>query len=126
MSTPARWTALPKIADTQVEAGHERTAWAWLRLNVLGNLPLLLGALIVGALILLSLLAPALAPYNPLQERRLYFTDGKWLTAPFAPSAIFPLGTDLQGRDILSNLLYGARYTLLIAGLVVLVRLIVG
>src|SRR5262249_56699712 len=97
MSVRARWERLPMAAAAgDEEAAHRRTFGQWFRLNVLGNLPLLLGALIVGGLVGLALLAPMVSPHNPLQEQRLYYQDGRWLTAPFAPSSIFPLGTDTQ------------------------------
>lgn len=51
-----------------------------------------------------ALLAPVLAPYPPLQ------VDFDAVRQP--PSAAHWLGTDQQGRDILSRLLYGARISL--------------
>lgn len=52
----------------------------------------------------LALLAPALAPYDPLA------VDFDHVREP--PSAQHWFGTDKQGRDILSRLLYGARISL--------------
>jgi len=45
---------------------------------------------------------------------------------PIGPNAHFPLGADLVGRDVLSRTLYGARMSLLVAGLGTLLALIVG
>jgi ABC-type dipeptide/oligopeptide/nickel transport system permease subunit len=56
------------------------------------------------ALIVIALLAPLLAPYDPLQ------TDFDHLREP--PNAHHWLGTDKQGRDILSRLMFGARISL--------------
>lgn len=59
------------------------------------------GAAVVLLVILVALLAPWLAPYDPstqILERRLE-----------SPSAAHPLGLDELGRDILSRLLWGAR-----------------
>ena len=65
------------------------------------------------ALILLlaaaALLAPWIAPYDPLQQ--------SWSAVRKAPSAAHWLGTDEVGRDILSRLIWGARASLL-AGVV--------
>lgn len=58
----------------------------------------------VCALIVLALLAPVLAPYDPLA------TDFDHLREP--PSRQHWLGTDKEGRDILSRLLFGARISL--------------
>ncbi len=66
-----------------------------------------LAALIVG----LSLAAPVLAPHDPDEAfRDLMPPDGSALP----PSAAFPLGTDPDGRDYLSRLLFAARATLLV------------
>ncbi|MDI7276378.1 MAG: M28 family peptidase, partial [Anaerolineae bacterium] len=51
---------------------------------------------------------------------------GKVLSPPFAPSSEFLLGTDQQGRDILSLLLSGARRTFTIAFFAVLARVVLG
>ena len=64
----------------------------------------LLGGSIVSVLILVALLAPLLAPSDPL-EQNLY--------QRLQPSSlIHPLGTDDFGRDILSRIIYGARISL--------------
>lgn len=56
------------------------------------------------ALVSVALFAPVLAPYDPLD------TDFDHLRQP--PDAQHWLGTDKQGRDILSRLLFGARISL--------------
>jgi peptide/nickel transport system permease protein len=66
----------------------------------------LVGSVLVLAVCLTALLAPSLAPHNPLTQ----YPDG--LTAqgaPKPPGGAFALGTDDLGRDILSRLLYGTR-----------------
>src|SRR3989449_8667905 len=71
-----------------------------------------LGAVIVVLYALAALAAPLLAPHPPLVqylEERLN-----------PPSAQFPLGLDQLGRDIFSRLLFGARLSLIV-GLVVVV-----
>jgi peptide/nickel transport system permease protein len=67
----------------------------------------LIGLAILLAWIAVALLAPALAPFDPVEVR---------LDARMAPPASGHwLGTDFYGRDILSRIVYGARYDLLIA-----------
>ncbi|HLI28986.1 MAG TPA: ABC transporter permease [Chloroflexota bacterium] len=65
-----------------------------------------LGAAIVLGLALAALLAPIIAPYDPLE------TD--FLAQLQPPSAAHLLGADQFGRDVLSRLLYGARTALLV------------
>lgn len=69
------------------------------------------GALVV-IVVLAALLAPFLAPHSPSTQ----FDDGiTQLGEPLEHTAKFPLGTDFEGRDILSRLLYGARLSLAIS-----------
>jgi peptide/nickel transport system permease protein len=66
-----------------------------------------LGSLIVLVAVLLAVLGPVLAPYNPEQFH---------ITARFqGPSSRFWLGTDQFGRDLLSRIMMGARSTLPLA-----------
>jgi peptide/nickel transport system permease protein len=79
----------------------------------------LLGLAIVGALVLVALLAPWLAPYSP--------TQGDLANARLLPpSATHWLGTDDQGRDILSRLIHGARITLMVVTLVAVLAAPIG
>lgn len=72
-----------------------------------------IGAVMVGAMVMLALLAPIIAPHDPLHQFR---ADGFSPTNdPLGPTDKFPLGTDRLGRDYLSRLLYGARISLGIA-----------
>jgi len=69
------------------------------------------GATIVTLVVLGALLAPFIAPHDPLEQfRDAINAKGD----PTGPSAEFPLGVDMVGRDYLSRLLWGARTSLLI------------
>lgn len=80
---------------------------------------LLIAASVSAALLLIALLAPWIAPHDPmagvLMERLLppAWTDGG--------AASHLLGTDVLGRDILSRLLYGARVSLTVCALAILI-----
>lgn len=63
----------------------------------------------VGFFVLVAVLAPYLAPHDPLKQ------DYSALMRPPGPS--HPFGTDALGRDVLSRVVYGARVSLL-AGLI--------
>lgn len=65
-----------------------------------------LGAAVLLIIILLSIAAPLLTPYDPL----LIDIPNKSLPA----SSAHPLGTDRVGRDVLARLLYGGRMTIVI------------
>jgi peptide/nickel transport system permease protein len=70
------------------------------------------GSAVVLLILAFALLAPLIAPYDPnLQE-----TANRLMP----PSALHWLGTDAFGRDILSRMIYGARPTLLLVLVVVL------
>ena len=69
------------------------------------------GLAIITVLVSAALLAPWLAPYDPSEQ----FFDGLTLEgAPLPPGERFWFGTDTNGRDQFSRLLYGARTSLLI------------
>lgn len=76
-----------------------------------------LGLAMLAAMIVITVLAPWIVPYNPSA------TSANSL-AP--PSAEHWLGTDLIGRDMLSRLIIGGRTTLLITGVSVLLALAAG
>jgi peptide/nickel transport system permease protein len=66
---------------------------------------ILVGGAIVGLMTLTAVFAPLLAPYHPTDDANLMF-------AQEPPSRQFLFGTDAQGRDILSRVIYGARISL--------------
>ena len=70
-----------------------------------------------------ALLAPLLAPHNPYDLKALSLLDAD--TPPAweeGGDRRFPLGTDDQGRDILSTILYGTRSSIVIGTCSVHVR----
>jgi len=62
------------------------------------------GLVLVGSLALLALVAPWLAPADPIR--------GNLNASLLPPSDAFLLGSDAQGRDVLTRVLYGARLSL--------------
>src|SRR5262250_486361 len=77
------------------------------------------GAMIV-LLVLLAAAAPWLAPYDPLKAVADSFGD------PFPPQSRYWFGTDELGRDVLSRILYGARISLLVAGVATSLTVLTG
>ncbi|WP_404470106.1 ABC transporter permease [Sutcliffiella horikoshii] len=77
------------------------------------NWTLILGSSFFTILVLITLVGPYL-PFidNVLESKRIIFTDSGVLTAPYEPSSDFLLGSDKEGRDLLSIIVVGARETL--------------
>jgi peptide/nickel transport system permease protein len=83
----------------------------------------LAGLAIISVLIAVSLLAPWLAPYDPSEQ----FFDGLTLEgAPLPPGSRFWFGTDTNGRDQFSRLLYGARTSIVIGVLANFIAVTIG
>ena len=113
------------------EDGAERSTWRKARWQagvraILGNPALLLGLTVCIVLLTLVLVGPALARHEVSSSLAGVTVDGQELLPPVAPSSAYPLGTDAQGRDILSLILVGARRTLSLAFFAVTARLFVG
>ncbi|UWU14786.1 ABC transporter permease subunit [Rhizobium sullae] len=83
-----------------------------------------IGLAVFIVILVVALLAPLVAPHTPNEQNRQML-----LLAPFwmeGGSSSFPLGTDAVGRDILSRLIYGARFSLFIGVVVVTISVIAG
>ncbi len=101
---PAPDVVLPKQNRVFGKLRRSRAAW--------------IGGTIVLIFVLMALLAPLLAPYDPNKTNFLLIRK--------APSALYWLGTDEIGRDILSRLLYGARASLMAGVVSVLIAVCIG
>ncbi len=116
MTTLNAWLLDPNPKSRlQSRAGQTWLSWLRFRRNPLA----MIGLGISVALILMSIFAPLLAPYDPIAQSlpdRLLppLTPGHWM------------GTDDFGRDIYSRILYGSRITLDIVLLVILTAPVVG
>ncbi len=88
----------------------------------------ILSSLVALTLIAAAVLAPVIAPQNPFDPAQLDLMDG--LTPPMTPNEVtgrtFLLGTDPQGRDMYSAILYGARISLLVGFASVVFSMVVG
>jgi peptide/nickel transport system permease protein len=94
------------------------------RLPAFRHLATLLGALIVGAALLIAIFAPYLTPHDPFaQDLNLRLIPPVWMEGS-QPSHL--LGTDQIGRDYLSRLIYGARISMLIGVLTVITSGVIG
>lgn len=83
----------------------------------------LIGLFLVALTFFGAIFAPWLTPYEPNTQM---FEGLTMQGAPMPPSAQFPLGTDLLGRDLLTRILYGSRTSLIIGLVANGVALVIG
>lgn len=76
------------------------------------------GLLLCLAFVLLAVAAPLIAPYDPIEP--------DWLALRQPPSMAHWFGTDELGRDVLSRTVWGARPSLLVGVLSVLIAMLAG
>lgn len=77
-----------------------------------------LGLALLATITLVAILAPFIAPHDPLEQNIVVRLE--------PPSAEFLLGTDSYGRDVLSRLIYGARISLTVGFVAILIAMIIG
>ena len=99
--------AAPRLAAAAPTRSRERKTWQ----RLVRNRMAMLGAVIVLAWVLVAILAPVIAPYDPIDQQVRQRLQ--------APSASHLLGVDELGRDVFSRVLYGGRVSLPVAAIVV-------
>ncbi len=102
---------LPKLA-----APNRTGSRAWGRFKK--NRMAVISLVILATLIVLALLAPVIAPYDPAEQDLLYRLK--------APSSDHWFGTDDLGRDVFTRVLYGARVSLSVGIFSVVFNVIIG
>lgn len=94
------------------------------------NARLILGSFLLLLIVATAIFGPLLAPYKPTDDTKIKLveTDGhvSVIGAPFPPGRENWLGTNEWGYDILTLLLYGARYTVLCVLTVSVLRVGIG
>ncbi len=109
-----RWRS---IGSLEPEAGRSPVALAGRRFQ--RHHQAVLGLAMLATLTVVTLLTPLLAPFDP---DMMNLSTGRLL----APSAAHWMGTDELGRDLLSRVLYGARISLVIGFLAVVIAITLG
>jgi peptide/nickel transport system permease protein len=89
------------------------------------------GAIIAASITLIAITAtfaaPLIAPYNPFDPAQISLWDGKLPPAwTDGGSSAYLLGTDNQGRDMLSTILYGGRISILVGIAAVFLGMLLG
>jgi len=102
---------------------------AWRRL--LRNRGSIVGMVIIGFLALVAIFAPVLAPHAPMQiYQDNTYRQPVWVNLPDDPAHTgdprFLLGTDTIGRDVLSRVIYGARTSMAVGFIPMILILLIG
>ena len=99
----------------------------WLILKDIFRNPLFIAGSVLGlGLIFLAIVGPNLVHASPYQTHSIMTLEGVVQAPPFKPSADFPWGSDVVGRDIQALILAGARQTLSLALFATLARIALG
>jgi len=114
--------APPSIGDRVAAAWNGDVAWSFRHSPVAVVSAIVLAICLVGAMF-----APWVAPHNPFDLRTLNLSDA------FTPPAweaggrsTYLLGTDNQGRDLLSTIMFGARISLVLGAVSVVLAIVIG
>ena len=123
-SPEARLPGTDIVISSMVEVSYSARIWRRLRRDRTA----MIGAILVLLITTAALLAPVLSPHDPADQ----FRDGLTPGGQPIPSTLmqgsgrFPIGTDANGRDLLSRILYGARVSLLVGVLANLLAVMLG
>ncbi|WP_192459530.1 ABC transporter permease [Musicola keenii] len=117
------------MADA-TELTHERSRYGsvWRTLHALArNRFSLVGMVVLALIVVLALLAPWLSPQNPYDLSQLAIMDNRLPPGSTGMAGLsYWLGTDDQGRDLFSAILYGTRTSLIVAISSALLALLIG
>jgi peptide/nickel transport system permease protein len=114
---------VPPAAPRQHHGSRARPALAFVRATR-GNVGLLISIAILIVVFISALLAPMLAPHDPVEQD----LEAR-LVPPFWAAegdAVHLLGTDALGRDLLSRIIYGSRVSLFVGFMAVAVQGTIG
>jgi peptide/nickel transport system permease protein len=101
-----------------------QVARRWRRVVFRLNTPLIIGGFLAGLIVIFAIAAPLIAPFDPY-DAKVFFNEGRMVPMPYPPGTRgMLLGSDTIGRDLLSRLIYGSRYTLLFCGVAVTLRVV--
>jgi peptide/nickel transport system permease protein len=111
--------AAPAIPiDQQADRRASRGLWGDAARRLLRNRPAILGLVFIAVFVLSAVLAPVIAPYGPLEGGL-----GQRLEPP---SRAHLMGTDAQGRDEYSRVLFGAQVSLVAGVASVVMGVLIG
>ena len=112
-------TVVPRVASQGTSLGHFLADFCESRVAV--------AALVVFVtLVLMALAAPVISPQNPYDLAEINIIDGRLPPGSEGGGRTYWLGTDDQGRDMVSAILYGLRISLFVGATSGLVALVIG
>lgn len=114
---PSKRVASVNVAADGNQPEPIRAGASLLRKLIRAKLPVW-GLMMLLGLVLGAIFAPHLTPYDPFEVSAINRHQ--------PPSLSHPFGTDFYGRDILTRILYGARISLSIAFVTIIVRAMIG
>ncbi len=122
-STPAIVDfAPPSFGDRLAGAWNSDVAWSFRHSPVA-----IVSAIVLATCLFAALFAPWVAPHNPFDLRTLNLSDA--FTPPAweaGGNSTYLLGTDNQGRDLLSTIMFGARISLVLGAVSVVLAVVIG
>jgi peptide/nickel transport system permease protein len=123
MQTAAERTAAPVPRDREAQSPWRRFAHEFAQSRLA-----LIGLALLAALVVVALAAPLLSPQNPYDLAQLDVLDSKLPPGAEASSTghVYWLGTDDQGRDMLSGIFYGLRISLAVGVSSTVIALAIG
>ncbi|MGO4279808.1 peptide/nickel transport system permease protein [Cupriavidus sp. OV038] len=118
---PTKEVAIPAVP------AKEQTPFRRFARQFLESKLAVLGLVTLGLIILIAIFAPWLAPQNPYDLATLDVLDARMAPGEQAGSGLtFLLGSDEQGRDILSAVMYGLRISIGVGVLSTVIALLLG
>ncbi|MDR7377710.1 dipeptide transport system permease protein [Rhodoferax ferrireducens] len=115
---------LPATDELELAPGTPPSSWSEFWRGFTKNKGAVVGLVFMVLVCAAALFAPWVAPYDPIEQFREHFlTPPAWVAGG---SSRFLLGTDEVGRDILSRLIHGARLSLFVGFVSVVLAMIPG
>ncbi len=89
-------------------------------MNFLGKI----GLIIIAGFFIAAIFAPLIAPHDPVSQKQ--FTGDLPIEERLRPTLSHPFGLDDLGRDVLSRIIYGARISMQVGVMVVMISALIG
>lgn len=89
-------------------------------MNILGKI----GLLIIAGFFIVAIFAPLIAPYDPVTQKQQ--AGNLPIEVRLKPTLSHPFGLDDLGRDVLSRVIYGARISMQVGVMVVMISALIG
>jgi peptide/nickel transport system permease protein len=120
-------TAISRYIRVGADAAAEETPFRRVASDFVASKLAVAGLIVIAMIGLLALLAPWIAPQDPYDLAHLDLLEGRLPPLSRAPGGyLYWLGTDDQGRDMLSAIFYGLRTSLAVGALSALFALLIG